>query len=116
MLPNRVKLSQKATNKLQNIKINTGLTPNILSRIAIMLAVKENTNLATAGVSDYEGQELDKSVLFGEHSDVYDVLINQYIYANKIDLPIKQTIAALIEVGVHKMGHIKQLSDICKLK
>jgi len=116
MLPNRIRLSQKATSKLQYIKNNTGLTPNILSRIAIMLAIKEGGGLANAGVSDYEGQELDKSILFGEYTDVYDVMINQYIFDNNLDLPIKQIVTALVEIGVHKMGHIKQLSDVHKLK
>lgn len=116
MLPNRISLSQNATSKLQTIKSNTGLTPNILSRIAIMLTLKEANDLSTAGVVDYDGQTLDKTVLFGEFTDVYDVMINQYIYDNKLESPLRQTIAAMVEVGVHKMGHIKQLSDVCKLK
>ncbi len=116
MLPNRIALSQNATSKLQYIKSNTGLTPNILSRIAIMLTLKESNDLSSAGVLDYDGQKLEKSVLFGEYTDVYDVMINQYIHDNKLKQPIRQVIAALVEVGVHKMGHIKQLSDVCKLK
>lgn len=116
MLPNRVHLSTKATNKLQYIKSSTGITPNILSRIAIMLAVKEGSDLLNSGVEDFDGQVLDKSVLFGEHSEVYDVLINQYIHDYKIKLDIQKTIASLVEVGIHKMGHIKNLEDICNLK
>ena len=116
MLPNRVKLSTKATSKLQYIKMKTGITPNIGSRIAIMLAIKQGGNLNNAELNDTEGQSLDKSVLFGEYSDVYDVLINQYIHEFKINLGIQKTIASLVEIGVHKMGHIKSLSDVCKLK
>lgn len=115
MLPNRVKFSQKATDKLRYIKSKTGLTPNILSRIAIMLALKESGDLTNAGVSDNDGQELNKSVLFGEYADVYDVMIHQYIHDNEIDLSIQDSIAALVEVGVHKMGHVKQLEDLCHL-
>lgn len=101
---------------MQYIKSKTGLTPNISSRIAIMLAMKESSNLKNAELEDVNGQILNKGILFGEHMDVYDVLINQYIYDNDIELDIKKTIASLIEVGVHKMGHIKSLSDVCKLK
>ncbi|MFK5894116.1 MAG: DndE family protein [Pseudomonadota bacterium] len=116
MLPNRIRLSTNATNKMQYLKSKTGITPNILSRFAIMLAIKDDSNLKNAGTQDLDGQVLDKSVLFGEHSDIYDVLINQYIYDNKIDLDIQKSIASLIEVGIHKMGHIKNLVDICNLK
>ena len=55
MLPNRIKLSKKATDKLRYLKSKTGLTPNILSRIAIMLAIKEGGNLSNAGVGDING-------------------------------------------------------------
>jgi len=116
MLPNRIRLSTNATNKMQYIKTKTGITPNILSRIAIMLAIKEETNLINSGVEDYDGQVLDKSVLFGEHAEIYDVLINQYICDYNIELDIQKTITSLVEVGVHKMGHIKSLGDICNLK
>lgn len=116
MLPNRVKLSTNATRKMQYIKSQTGITPNILSRIAIMLAIKESNNLKNAGIGDFEGQVLDKSVLFGDHDEVYDVLINQYINDNNIELEPQKVVASLVEIGVHKMGHVKNLIDICELK
>jgi DNA sulfur modification protein DndE len=116
MLPNRISLSQNATNKLQKMKSHTGLTPNVLSRIAIMLTLKEANNLSTAGILDYDGQTLDKTVLFGEYTDVYDVMINQYLFDNNLTLPVKYAIATMVEVGLYKMGHIKKLSDVCKLK
>ena len=115
MLPNRIRLSTTATHKMQYMKNKTGITPNILSRVAIMLAIKEENSLKNAGVSDQDGQVLEKSVLFGEHTDLYDVLINQYINENKIDIDTQKTIASLVEIGVHKMGHIKNLTDICNL-
>jgi DNA sulfur modification protein DndE len=116
MLPNRVRLSTTATQKMQYLKNQTGITPNILSRVAIMLAMKEGSNLSNAGVSNYDGQVLDKSVLFGDHTDVYDVLINQFMHDNSIDMDTQKTIASLVEIGVHKMGHVKNLSDLCKLE
>ncbi len=116
MLPNRVRLSTNATNKMQYLKSQTGITPNILSRFAIMLAIKEGSNLKNAGAQDLDGQILDKSVLFGDYTEIYDVLINQYIFDNDIALGTSKTISSLIEVGIHKMGHIKNLVDVCNLK
>ena len=113
MLPNRVRLSQNATDKLRYIKSGTGVTPNILARIAIMLAVKDETGLGSAGIKDFDGQELNQSVLFGDHYQTYDVIINQYLHDHKVDLPIAQAIAAMVEVGIHKMGHAKKIDDLC---
>ena len=116
MLPNRVKLSKKATSKLRYLKSQTGLTPNIVSRIALMLAIKEGGDLSNAGVGELDGgQELNTSTLFGEYIYFYDVLINQYIHDKDIDLSISETIVAMIEIGVHKLGHIKQLEQLCDL-
>lgn len=100
---------------MQYLKSQTGITPNILSRFAIMLAIKDGGDLMNSGVDDYEGQVLDKSVMFGEHVEVYDVLINQYIHDNDIKLDIQKTIVSLVEIGIHKMGHVKSLNDLSKL-
>jgi len=116
MLPNRIKLSTKATGKLRYLKAQTGLTPNILSRIAIMLAIREGSDLLNAGVNDIDGgQELNDSTLFGEYIYFYDVLINQYIDDKNIQLNVTETIVAMIEIGVHKMGHIKQVEQLSYL-
>lgn len=115
MLPNRVRLSTKASQKMQYLKNQTGITPNILSRVAIMLAIREESNLSNAGVADFDGQVLDKSVLFGDHTDIYDVIINQFIHEQNIEGDTAKTIASLVEIGVHKMGHIKNLSNLCNL-
>lgn len=115
MLPNRIKLSKRTTDKLRYLKSQTGLTPNILSRIAIMLAIKEGGDLSNAGVSDADGQELNDATLFGDHIYLYDIIINQYIYEKKIAISISDTIVSLIEIGVHKLGHIKNLEQLCFL-
>lgn len=115
MLPNRVKLSKTATDKLRNIKVQTGVTPNISARIAIMLSLKDGSSLKNINTSDTDGQELNKSVLFGDHEVVYEALIRQYIHDHDIDEPIQRTVSLLVEAGIHKMGHIKSLTDLCNL-
>jgi DNA sulfur modification protein DndE len=116
MLPNRIKLSKKATAKLRYLKSQTGLTPNIISRIALMLAIKEGGDLSNAGVGELDGgQELNSNTLFGEYIYVYEVLINQYIHDKNIQLNVSETIVAMIEIGVHKLGHIKQIEQLTHL-
>lgn len=112
MLPTSVKVSKRSEQKLKLLAGYTGLNRNAIARIAIMLAIKEGGNLANAGVADNQGQEFNQYLLFGEHADVYDVLINQYVHDKEIQLSIKQAIVAMIEVGLFKMGHIRNLADI----
>ena len=116
-IPNRVTLTKTSTNKLQTIKNRTGITPNISSRIAIMLAINSNDDLsvAGAGTGDAKGQILDKDTLFGDHIDVYEIIIRQYINDNEIELPISAVITSLVEVGIHKMGHVRSLEQLCSL-
>jgi hypothetical protein len=81
-----------------------------------MLAIKEGGDLSNAGVGELDGgQELNSSTLFGEHIYLYDVLINQYIYDKQLELSVAETVVAMIEIGVHKLGHIKQLEQLCDL-
>ena len=114
-LPNRVKLSRRSTNKLQYIKNKTGVTPNITCRIAMLLAINSNGDINNAGVDGIDGQELNKDILFGENIEVYEVLIKQYMHDNKIDMPVAKVITSLVELGAHKMGHIKTLEQLCSL-
>jgi len=114
-LPNRIKLSKKSTNKLQLIKNQTGVTPNISSRIAIMLAINSNDDIAVAGVEAADGQELNKDILFGDYIDIYEILIRQYMHDHELDIPVSKLIASLIELGVHKMGHVRSLEQLCTL-
>ena len=112
MLPSRVSLSKNATGKLRFMKQTTGLTPNILSRIAMMKAIETGDSLGNAGVHDNEGQVLSRDVLFGDHAEVYDAILTQYIHEKDINIPLHDAIAALIEIGVHKMGHVKKIQDL----
>lgn len=114
MLPNRIKLSKNSTDKFRYLKMSTGLTPNILARVAIMLALRDGPNIINV-IPDTDGQELNKSVLFGDHEHVYEVMIKQFIHEAKDPRTISQVISSLIETGSHKMGHVKGLNALCEL-
>ena len=111
-IPNRIRLSKNVTDKLRLLKMHTGITPNIIARSAIALAVKDNTGITNASVPDYEGLELNKAVLFGDYSEFFELLIRQFQIDNKIDINGQQLIAALIEIGVHKIAHVRRLDEL----
>lgn len=113
--PNRISISKNATNKFQTIKKNTGLTPNILSRVAIMLAINSKADLTPIGKEESAGQELSKDILFGDHIDSYEILIRQYLHDQESNISVGVALSALVEAGVHKMGHIRSLEEFSKL-
>lgn len=114
-LPNRVKLSTHATERLKMLKGWTGLTPNIVARISIMLVIRDNVSLQNSGLQDTDGQEISKSVLFGEHSDIYELLLTEYFQKCEIDELRGEEISKLIEIGVHKLGHVRSLEQIASV-
>lgn len=114
-IPNRITLSKTSTNKLQSLKKYTGITPNIMSRIAIMLAINSNHDIKNTSMRGAKGQVLEKDTLFGEQIDIYEIVIRQYISDNAVDMSVALVIASLVDIGVHKMGNIRSLEQLCSL-
>ena len=115
-IPTRIYLSKSVTDKLRNLKRVTKLNSNVLCRIAIMIALKEKAlTLANVEVGDTSGQEFSRDLLFGEHLDIYEMLIRQYMFDNDVDLSFTATIASLVEIGVQKFSYVKSLEQLCDL-
>lgn len=112
IIPSRIRLSKTVTSKFKTIKNRTGVTPNILSRIALMKALESEATINNAGVEDSDGQEISRDVMFGDHVHDYNLLLSQYINDAKSEQNPSEIISALIEIGAHKMGHTKSLSDL----
>ncbi|WP_434592496.1 DndE family protein [Pseudomonas sp. R4-83] len=110
--PNRLKVSVGATDKLKYLKSKTGVTPNILCRFAISLALRDSVNVDDSSKLELSGQEFNSSTLFGENADVYFCLVSQYISDNGLESDIGKIIGSLVEVGLHKMGHVKSIKEL----
>lgn len=115
LFPHKFKISSSSTAKMKYLKSKTGLTPNILSRYAITLAMADESGLGNASVSDLDGQEFNAPTLFGEHLDIYEALLRQFTHQNNLQWDPVRHIASLIEVGLHKMGHVRSLKDVALL-
>lgn len=113
--PNKFKVSSSSSDKLKFLKSKTGLTPNILCRYAIMLALKDAKSLGQAAVADLNGQEFNTPTLFGEHMDLYELLLRQFMHDQAIDDDPVRCVAALVEIGLHKMGHVRSLREVAAL-
>jgi len=115
VFPHKFKITASSTAKLKFLKSKTGLTPNILSRYAIALALADENGLGNSSVSDLDGQEFNAPTLFGEHLDIYEALLRQFAYQNSLEWDPVRHVASLIEVGLHKMGHVRSLKDVTLL-
>ena len=115
MIPNRVRISEYSTGRLRYLKSQTGLTPNIIARFAFTLSVRAARPMAQLDAV-LDGQEFNAPTLFGEHQRLYEVLLIRYVRATDDDRPAATIIAHHIDVGLHKMGHIKSIGELVGLR
>ena len=113
----RIKISEDATSKLRTLKIRTGLTPNILARIALCYSL-ECGSITTLIPMDENGQEFNRFTLTGEYDLYFVSLIKERCIKDNLD-PEKdfmKTFKAHLNNGVLAIhGRIKDLSDLPNL-
>lgn len=113
--PSKFKVSSDSADKLKFLKSKTGLTPNILCRFAIAIALKDTKGLGNASVTDLNGLEFNTPTLFGEHADLYELLLRQFMHEHKLEEDLVRCVAMLTETGLHKMGHARSLKQVVAL-
>jgi len=114
MIPHRVRVSEQASARLKFLKSKTGLTSNILSRFAFALSARDMRRVTRSSAS-LHGQEFNAPTLFGEHQELYDLILVRYVEATGDNRDPAAIIANHIENGLHKMGHVRGLEDIVAL-
>lgn len=71
---NKLRISADATSKLRSLRQRTGLTPNLLCRIALMTSLEEGP-LGGAAVPDEDGSEFNAYTLTGEYGALFAALL-----------------------------------------
>ena len=115
MIPHRVRVSEQATARLKYLKSKTGMTPNILSRFAFLLSARDLRRV-TRGTADLAGQEFLAPTLFGEHQELYDLLLVRYVDQTKDDREPAAIIANHIENGLHQDGACARSRRHCRVE
>lgn len=112
MFPTRIQLSKKTWDRLQFLQTKTRLTPNVLARTAISLALRD-THTATINASKPDQiHVINRDVLFGDHENEYASLIQQFCEEQSVSADTQSVVRSLIDSGLHKMGHVKSLVDL----
>lgn len=112
MFPTRIYLSKKTWDKLQYLQTKIRLTPNVTARIAIALALKDMRNASINESKPEQTHVINRDVLFGEYEKAYEAMIRQFCAEQEVQSDIQDVIRSLIDSGLHKLGHLKKLSDL----
>lgn len=70
----KLKVSSDAASKLRSLRQRTGLTPNLLCRIALMTSLEEGP-LGGTRAPDEEGSEFNAYTLTGEYGALFAALL-----------------------------------------
>jgi DNA sulfur modification protein DndE len=113
----RIRLSNGATYRLQQLKGKTGLTPNILARIALCYSL--NDPLIPDPLDyDEEGQEINRYTLTGEWDAFFIALVRERCINDGLDPEhdlLPQFRAHLNRGAFFVFAQVKDLSDFQKL-
>ena len=78
MLPNKMKISERATNSLRRLQSNKGLTAFIGARLAFFTSFERGFRFNTETVSvEHTGRELDKHTWLGDHGVITELLLRE---------------------------------------
>ena len=111
ILPLEIALSYKQTNRFSSIKSRTGVTPNIMARIAILKALEDNIEPDKLEKASNLSQKIPRDIAFGDFIDLFDFAISHYTKKYSYSGDVRELISNLIETGAHKIGNIKNITD-----
>lgn len=114
---NRIRISKEATNKLRMLKARTGVTPNLLCRMALCYSLN-NERISNLVPSDEEGQEFNRFTLTGEYDSYFVALVKERCIQDGLD-PEKEFINQFkrhLNHGIMVISvRIKDLPDMINL-
>lgn len=111
MLPNRIYLSKTASEQLKWLKGRTGITPNILARLALARSIKDGFNYKQKKNLVLDGLEFQMPTLLGEYALLYEKLLIELHQLNNTD-DLTVVLAAHIENGLASLRRAKDLGEL----
>ncbi|NPU90390.1 MAG: DNA sulfur modification protein DndE [Gammaproteobacteria bacterium] len=74
MLPNKMRISDKAFTSLKRLQNNTGLTVNVGARLAFFVSIERGHHYSGEEIV-LKQRELDKTSWLGEYGDIVEMLL-----------------------------------------
>ena len=115
---NRVHISEDSRNKLSILKGRTGLLPNVLSRIGLMLSLTEPSE-PELNVDLTNGSEFNRFTLMGEWDPLIVALLEEQGITNERSTNnqiLVRYFRAHLNRGVRLLyGRVKKITDLADL-
>ena len=114
---NLITVSTRSTRILSDLRIKTGLTPNISARFAICMSLKDRS-VPNPDEFNKGGSKLEPDVLFGKHEQIYLALMLNRLKTDRLDpeLYLNEMTRAHLNRGVIALGpRIHDLSNFYEL-
>lgn len=110
MLPNRMQLTRQTEEQLKRLKIATGITPNISSRLAFYRSIESGFRYEINDKKLDGLLVLDKSIWFGELERITELLL-QFTYPALDSKELMKAWAAHVEDGIAALRNHKNFND-----
>ena len=81
---NKLHASSRTTKYLSFLKMKTGLTPNILCRMALCLSIAE-PSIPDTKIDDEKGQDFSRYTLLGEWDPFFISILRERLIHDKLD-------------------------------
>jgi len=111
---NRITIGNKATNRLQMLQANTGMTPNYLCRIGFCYSLNE-PRPPNPEEYDNDGQTFNRYTLLGEHDALYMALLKERMIQENKDPEeelYEEFVAHLNRGVIRAFGNVRDLTDL----
>lgn len=110
MLPKRMRISKSAADTLKLIKGRTGVTPNLVCRIALILSLEDGPRGGTKQC-DQEGNEFNAPTLFGEHGVLFECLLRD-VHGLLDPKECAAVVSSHIEAGLDRLRKSKNFLEL----
>lgn len=110
MLPNRIHVSRRAAETLKILKGRTGVTPNLICRMALTLSLREGPAGADKA-GDLSGSEFNLPTLLGTDPAAYEALL-RWVHPDLPDTEVQRVVAGHIENGLEELRKARNLLEL----
>lgn len=110
MLPKRMRISKAAADILRGLKGKTGVTPNLVCRMALLMSMEDGERGGLKEV-DQSGNEFNAPTLFGEHAILFECLLRE-LHGELDQKTCAMVIASHIETGLDRLRKSKGVLDL----
>lgn len=113
----RLRFSKEADTWLRVLKSRTGITPNLLCRMAFCISLEEPGTPDVSKCLEDSDREINRYTLLGEYDEAFVALLRQWLRGREqVEASLDKLFAAHVHRGIVLLAaRIKELSDLGSL-